>query len=50
MLANYQMLPEGGQGWLRLIELLPDGETIQVKTYSPVLTSTTRTRNTSFSW
>jgi len=37
MLANYQMLAEGGMGWLRLIELLPDGKTIQVKTYSPVL-------------
>jgi len=37
MLANYQMLHEGGDGWLRLIEILPDGETVQVKTYSPVL-------------
>ncbi len=37
MLANYQMLAEGGQGWMRLIEVLPDGETVQVKTYSPVL-------------
>jgi hypothetical protein len=37
MLANYQMLREGGEGWLRLIEFLPDGETIHVKTYSPVL-------------
>ncbi|HBE71077.1 MAG TPA: hypothetical protein DDW52_23265, partial [Planctomycetaceae bacterium] len=37
VLANYQMLPEGGQGWLRLIEFLPDGQTIQIRTYSPVL-------------
>lgn len=37
MLANYQMRHEGGDGWLRLIELLPDGKTIQVRTYSPVL-------------
>ena len=37
MLANYQMRTEGGQGYLRLIELLPDGVTIQVKTYSPIL-------------
>ncbi|WP_436715089.1 metallophosphoesterase [Roseiconus lacunae] len=37
VLANYQMLTEGGQGWLRLMEFLPDGETIQVRTYSPVL-------------
>lgn len=37
ILANYQMLPEGGQGYLRLIEILPDRKTVQVKTYSPVL-------------
>ena len=37
VLANYQMLTEGGQGWLRLMEFLPDGKTIQVRTYSPVL-------------
>jgi hypothetical protein len=37
MLANYQMRTEGGQGYLRLIEILPDHVSIQVKTYSPVL-------------
>jgi 3',5'-cyclic AMP phosphodiesterase CpdA len=37
MLANYQMLPGGGRGYLRLLELLPDGKTVQVKTYSPLL-------------
>ncbi len=37
VLANYQMLAEGGKGWLRLMEFLPDGKTIQVRTYSPVL-------------
>ncbi|MFW5739710.1 MAG: metallophosphoesterase [Myxococcota bacterium] len=37
MLSNYQMLESGGQGYLRLLEILPDGETIQVKTYSPWL-------------
>lgn len=37
VLANYQMLPEGGKGWLRLMEFLPDGNTIQFRTYSPVL-------------
>ena len=36
MLSNYQMLPDGGRGYLRLLEIMPDGETIQVKTYSPV--------------
>jgi len=37
MLANYQMRSRGGEGYLRLIEILPDGETIRVKTYSPYL-------------
>jgi hypothetical protein len=31
------MLPGGGRGYLRLLELLPDGKTVQVKTYSPLL-------------
>lgn len=35
MLSNYQMLEEGGRGYLRLLEFLPDGKTVQVKTYSP---------------
>ncbi len=37
ILCNYQMLPEGGQGYLRLMEFLPDGRTIRNKTYSPSL-------------
>jgi len=37
MLSNYQMLPGGGQGYMRMLELMPDGTTVQVKTYSPVL-------------
>jgi len=37
MLFNCQMQPEGGQGFLRLIEFLPDGKTVQCRTYSPVL-------------
>jgi len=37
LLANYQMRPEGGEGYLRLMEFLPDGKTVQVKTYSPYL-------------
>lgn len=36
MLANYQrMRPTNGNGFLRLYEFLPDGRTIQVRTYSP---------------
>ncbi|HNS98462.1 MAG TPA: metallophosphoesterase [Polyangiaceae bacterium] len=37
MLSNFQMMPGGGRGYMRLLELLPDGKTVQVKTYSPML-------------
>lgn len=37
VLVNYQMLREGGLGYLRLLELLPDGRTLRMKTYSPSL-------------
>lgn len=37
MLANYQRpaRADGGGGYLRLLRFLPDGKTIEVKTYSP---------------
>ncbi|TWU26016.1 metallophosphoesterase [Bythopirellula polymerisocia] len=37
MLANYQFKTQGGNGDMRLLEFLPDGETVVVRTYSPVL-------------
>jgi hypothetical protein len=37
ILANYQMREKGGEGYLRLVEFLPDGKTVQIKTYSPYL-------------
>lgn len=37
MLANYQFKQEGGNGDMRLLEFKPDGETVVVRTYSPVL-------------
>lgn len=37
ILVNYQMLEEGGLGYLRLIELLPDGASLRMKTVSPSL-------------
>lgn len=37
VLVNYQMLNEGGLGYLRMLELLPDGKTLHMKTYSPSL-------------
>ena len=37
ILANYQMRKEGGEGYLRLVEFLPDGKSLQIKSYSPHL-------------
>lgn len=34
LLSDYQRCPNGGDGYLRLVEFLPDGRTVQVKTYS----------------
>jgi hypothetical protein len=36
MLVNYQMKALGGEAFLRLVEFLPDGKTVQVKAYSPL--------------
>jgi hypothetical protein len=37
MLFNAQWAPRGGEGWLRLLEFLPDGKTLKVWTVSPYL-------------
>jgi hypothetical protein len=37
MLFNAQWAPRGGNGWLRLLEFLPDGNTLKVWTISPHL-------------
>jgi hypothetical protein len=37
ILLNCQSYPGGGLGYLGLLEFLPDGKTIQFKTYSPTL-------------
>jgi hypothetical protein len=36
MLSNYQMRDQGGEGYMRLLELLPNGTTMRVHTYSPL--------------
>ena len=36
MLVNYQMKEFGGGAWLRRLEFLPDGRTVQARTYSPL--------------
>lgn len=35
MLVDPQGRPDGGDGWIRLLEFQPDGKTVIVKTYSP---------------
>lgn len=35
LLVNFQMRPQGGDGWLRLLEFRADGKTVQVNDYSP---------------
>ena len=36
MLVNWQMVQQGGEANLRLLELLPDGHTVRVHGYSPL--------------
>ncbi|MDP2207556.1 MAG: T9SS type A sorting domain-containing protein [Bacteroidota bacterium] len=37
VLADYQNLTNGGNGWLRIMEFSPASNQIQIKTYSPTL-------------
>ncbi len=37
ILVNYQMLDQGGLGYLRYFEIHPDGHTLHMKTHSPSL-------------
>jgi hypothetical protein len=37
LLSNYQSYPNGGNGFLRIMEFLPANNEIQIKTYSPYL-------------
>ena len=38
----------GGDGWLRILELMPDGETVKVKTFSPLFAVSPMTKH--FAW
>lgn len=40
VLVDYQNSPNGGNGWLRLLQFLPDGRTVQVRDYTPLLNET----------
>ena len=37
ILSNYQFLPHGGEGWLRIMKFLPREKKLEVYTYSPWL-------------
>lgn len=49
VLVNYQMLDEGGLGYLRLVEIDERGETLTMKTYSPSLDKTATAADQAFS-
>lgn len=40
ILVDYQDAELGGNGWLRLLQFLPDGRTVRVRDYSPLLDRT----------
>ncbi|MHA1113673.1 MAG: LamG-like jellyroll fold domain-containing protein, partial [Alphaproteobacteria bacterium] len=37
LMVDYEKMRGGGMAYLRLLEFLPDGKTVQVRTYSPAL-------------
>ena len=39
----------GGDGWLRILEFMPDGKTIGVRTYSPLFAASARTQDLAWS-
>ena len=39
-LVDYQGLPNGGDGWLRILRFVPDQNRIEVRAYSPLLDKT----------
>jgi calcineurin-like phosphoesterase family protein len=43
MMVDYQTQHDGGDGFMRLLQFLPDGKTLRVRDYSPVLDETNAT-------
>jgi Calcineurin-like phosphoesterase len=50
MLSNYQFRNLGGEGFLRLVEFLPDDQTVRVYSYSPLFDSYLSEPDQSFSF
>jgi len=48
LLANYQNRPNGGNGWLRILQFAPSNDEIHVRTYSPVLDKWEKDSNSEF--
>ena len=46
--ADKQWFGNGGDGWLRILEFMPDGKTIKVKTFSPLFAVSPTTAE--FAW
>lgn len=46
--ADKQWFGNGGDGWLRILEFMPDGKTIKVKTFSPLFALSPTTAK--YSW
>lgn len=50
LLADYQSRPNGGDGWLRILEFAPAANEIRVKTFSPVLNQYETDANSQFTF
>ena len=50
MMVDYEKMRGGGQAYMRLLEFLPDGKTVQVRTYSPALKQTRRSKLEEFTF
>lgn len=48
LMSDYQILTNGGNGWLRIMQFLPSSNQIQVSTYSPWLKQTETTSSGQF--
>ncbi len=49
ILVNFQMRPNGGDGWLRLLEFRSDGKSVSVCDYSPTLNQKNESTQNKFS-
>lgn len=48
LVVDYQDIENGGNAWLRLLQFLPDGKTVRVRDYTPLLDQTSTARKCAF--